>query len=150
MLSKDSDRNAPPMAKAGRTLAGDAVEAVVADAEAFVEAEELDRKLSMRLLVVVEEVVRNAVLHGHPDPQSHISWSLEMTSSGIRLRFTDCGTPFDPRRDRDKGHAISAVEDRREGGLGWELILAWCRILGYRYEEGENRLELLLCLGTED
>jgi anti-sigma regulatory factor (Ser/Thr protein kinase) len=98
-----------------------------------------------RLQLVVEELVTNIVTHGVPPAGSRIGFRFERAFDSMRLEITDRGAPFDPRSDvRASKRGTSHAE--KEGGVGWPLILRWCRIDAYERNAGANRVVLIMPL----
>ena len=120
-------------AAATRAAVGIAVEA----ASGFARRCGLTRLYRYRLCVVVEELVSNVIDHGRPAPDSVITFTFEAVPEAVRISLGDAGAPFDPREPlgpRTEG----------EGGWGWPIIMAWCRVAAYRRADGRNRLELTM------
>ena len=115
---------------------------------AFRARNRLDARAELVLTLIVEELMTNTVNHGGVTAKDHIGLELEAAGDGISLRFDDAGTPFDPLHDLPPDERDSPLEQRRVGGLGWPMILGYCRQLEYRREHGRNHLQLLLDLGA--
>ena len=118
-----------------------------ADAAAVSRALRLARRFAMSasleaaaadsLAVVVEEWVANVVEHGDHPPGSLIVLRLTLARGVVRLTVSDAGRPFDPRTVTFEGPNLE-----RGGGAGLALISSFCRIAGYTYRAGRNRLVL--------
>lgn len=145
-MSGDRDKNWDGVVEGRTTDTGAAVAASLADLGRFSEAAGLAPGMRRRLMVVVEEIVRNIVTHGAPPSGSAITWRFQAGDGPLRLAFTDAGAHFDPRGAvaplDDNEAAIAAAALDREGGLGWRLVLAWCEIVACDRSGGTNRLEL--------
>lgn len=111
---------------------------------AFAHRQGIKGALRSRLLVVVEEVVRNTVLHGRPPADTLIHVALRDGPGGIAIDVRDRGKPFDPRVDLPVPAAPREAADHQEGGTGWRIVLTWCDLRSYEHDAGENRLSLLL------
>jgi anti-sigma regulatory factor (Ser/Thr protein kinase) len=103
-----------------------------------------DRELH-RLQLVAEELVTNIVTHGVPPAGSRIGFRFERTVESMRIEITDRGAPFDPRSQIQPSNSVRSHSEE-EGGVGWPLILRWCRIADYGREAGENRVVLIMPL----
>ena len=120
-------------AAATRAAVGIAVEA----ASGFAGRCGLNRLYRDRLCVVVEELVSNVVAHGRPASDSMIAFAFEAAPGAVSISLSDAGAPFDPREPL-------GPRTEREGGWGWPIIMAWCRITAYRRADGRNYLELTM------
>jgi len=115
---------------------------VIAFAENFVAATAVPADAGRRLKIVVEELARNIVLHGKPPADSFIEIDLVRGPDGIGIHVRDRGVPFDPRTD------LQTIDDGEfgcpsvEGGVGWPLILSWCRIDRLERIGDENHMTL--------
>jgi anti-sigma regulatory factor (Ser/Thr protein kinase) len=74
----------------------------------------LDGSTSQTLVLLVSEVVSNAVLHSSASPEAVISMTVSLVEEGIRVTVTDAGdgfTPGLPNPDRvDGGYGLYLVE----------------------------------------
>ncbi len=145
-MSTDREMNWAGVIEGRATAPEGAVAAGLADVRRFADAAGLAPGMRDRLLVVVEEIVSNIVIHGAPPPGSAITWRYGAEDGLVRLIFTDAGTPFDPRGKvaalPGNEAAIAAAALERTGGLGWRLVLAWCDVVACERDDGTNRLEL--------
>ena len=125
-----------------------AAAAVIRGATRFAAGVKLPEEDWARLRIVVEEVVMNAVKHGHPPASSSIAYGFAKGGGELKIRIADEGAPFDPRSDRQE-RSPDETAPEQEGGQGWPLIMSWCRIADYRRENGQNRLKLVLPLAAQ-
>lgn len=109
-------------------------------AREFVDHHRLDEYCGVRLAIVIEEIVLNAVEHGQVGPLDEIALMLRRDRGGVRIVLEEPGLPFDPREAVPDPQA----RERRGGGAGLDLVKAWTRIVDYRTAGGVNRLELYL------
>jgi len=84
--------------------------AAIAD---FSEAHGLDTDTLAGLLLLVSEVVTNAVVHPEPQPSADISISASVVDAMVRVEITDQGAGFIPH-GRDP--------ERIDGGYGLYLL----------------------------
>ena len=98
-----------------------------------------------RIQLVVEELVTNIVTHGLPPAGSRIGFRFERTVSSMRIEITDRAALFDPRSEI-QASTSDTLHAKKEGGVGWPLILRWCRIADYERIAGENRVVLIMPL----
>jgi hypothetical protein len=66
---------------------------------------------------------------------------MACNESAIFLEYRDGGTAFDPRQDLPLDSRELSLEERPIGGLGWPLILHYCRLESCHCIDGENRYE---------
>jgi anti-sigma regulatory factor (Ser/Thr protein kinase) len=102
---------------------------------------------AMRLLLVVEELFTNTIEHGHGgDCSAPIGVQLDASAAGLSLLYEDAAPPFDvlahqvahpPGADPVEGAAPV-------GGLGIPLVVAFAASARYAYQEGRNRLWIVL------
>lgn len=104
----------------------------------------LPRVARVRLLLIVEEILANIMVHSQPSPDSLIGMRIEIRNDHLEVRVQDAGAPFDPRKDIPVTSRDLAVEAGIEGGAGWPMILEWCAIESYERADGLNRLVLSL------
>jgi anti-sigma regulatory factor (Ser/Thr protein kinase) len=65
----------------------------------------IDGSLSQSLILLVSEVVSNAVRHSTADPQESVGLLARFTARAIRVTVTDAGEGFTPRpRDPSRTH----------------------------------------------
>jgi anti-sigma regulatory factor (Ser/Thr protein kinase) len=77
------------------------------------EEHELERSLRQTVVLLVSEVVSNAVLHSSGPEEAPIGLSATVTAGVLRVAVTDAGEGFTPT-DRDP--------ERIEGGYGLYLV----------------------------
>lgn len=146
----DSQRrnHGEPAARLEVAADADGVSAVLRRAIAFAGETGLGDGARMRLEIVVEELARNMVLHGRAPEGATIAFSFANLPDGVLISTTDRGIAFDPRTTLRQGSEEHGTPED-EGGSGWPLIHAWCRIEAYRRTGTENRLDLVLILAPE-
>ncbi len=112
-----------------------AVAMLLAATRRFGEGQALSLDMLARLMIVVEELVTNAVDHG--GATGDIDLTLAARLDGIALVLSDDGTFFDPRAaPAPNGPTANG------GGAGIPLILAWSRVDAYTRIGTRNRLRL--------
>ena len=107
----------------------------------------LPRQDALRVMLVVEELVTNTVVHGHRgECDAPIAVQLQRTPEGIRVVYEDSAPPFDPRPALSRADAEpeESLAAREVGGLGVRLVGRLTHDVRYAYEEGRNRLSLAL------
>lgn len=107
---------------------------------AFIEAHVPDEDLAYRALLLVTEVVTNAMEHGNGlDMSKAVTLDLEIASSRIVIDVTDEGEGFDPDAVPD---AVSDDDPLSEGHRGLFLIQSYADEV--RFEDGGRRVIVLL------
>ena len=103
-----------------------------------------------RLVLIVEELLTNTVMHGHggaPEaPGASVALTLVPHARGIELIYEDLAPPYDPTPHLAGAYAPieDKVEDRPVGGLGLRLVGQFAAATRYAYENGSNRLWLVV------
>lgn len=120
--------------------------AVLADTRVFADAAQLGETVTYRLMVVVEELATNIVSHGQPAPGTTIDYCFERCPDGVRITMADSGIPFDPG-DLPQRPQTASIANQPEGGIGWPLILQWCRLEECSRTGDRNRVTLVLETG---
>ncbi len=122
----------------------DAVADAVAAAHAFAAATALGEDTSVRLAIIVEELVANVFEHGELADGELVELTLTRLGQEVSLIMEDRGLAFDPR-----ALPQSDSVPERGGGAGLGLVNAWTRILSYESADAGNRLELIIPLDGE-
>lgn len=109
--------------------------------EAFCDAHGIGHDDRLRVVLIVEELVTNTVLHGHASG-APISLTLARDARSVTLLYEDKAPAFDPTPWLSHSHDAldEEVSARPVGNLGLRLIGQFAT--GFRYaREGEhNRL----------
>lgn len=116
------------------------------------ECERLDAPdaVAFALRLAAEEAFTNIVRHGYVDEPGPVRSALTHDEDRITLTLIDESPPFDPH-DSPPPDIEAALEDRREGGLGWHLVLQLMDEVHYRSSTGRgNVLRLIKHLGEFD
>lgn len=90
-------------------------------------------------LVAIEEITRNAILHGGlapPAPGPAVTVTLD--GDALTCRIVDCGVPFDPFTDTPLLDTASPVAERPVGGLGVHLVRRLVDAWSYEWQDGRN------------
>ncbi len=111
--------------------------------EAFCTRAGLDRDLALRLSLVVEELLTNAVTHGAGARQgARGRLTLGLVGDELELVYEDQAVPFDPLQGAPDPPLEQEVLQRPVGGLGLHLIRQLSDRQSYVFAEGWNRLTL--------
>ena len=102
----------------------------------------IDKSLTSKLRLAVEEVVVNAMEYAYPKGMTG-DINIRATSNGQRLTFTitDSGIPFNPT-DVPVADTTLSVEERPIGGLGILLVRQLMDSINYERIDGKNVLTL--------
>lgn len=97
-----------------------------------------------RAELILEELFRNTVLHGHGGDSANSVWLA--VAPGV-FWLEDEAPPFSPLCDGPAGAAPQpglAIELQPVGGAGLLLIRQLAQALHYEYKAGRNRIEVRL------
>lgn len=110
--------------------------------ESVCEELELDMHQSMKLQLVIEEMMTNVIFYAYPEGTS-ADITLTAESDGKELTFvlSDSGKPFDPTAKEDADTEINPM-DREQGGMGILIVKNIMNEVSYQRLEGENRLTM--------
>jgi anti-sigma regulatory factor (Ser/Thr protein kinase) len=123
-----------------RDESGPAIVAALEATERFAAREALSPSAAARLLIVVEELVSNALRHGSEGRAVTVELALAHPDGQVRLDFADDGAPFDPGAERP----FAGPDRDSGGGVGLALIRAWAGEIAYARERGLNRVRVIL------
>jgi anti-sigma regulatory factor (Ser/Thr protein kinase) len=124
---------------------------LAAFAEEFARRHALPAQERVRLLLILEELFTNAVVHGYEGSPSagHIEVVLSLAAGRLTIEFSDDGRPFEPLSGRLPDLAQPAAV-RPIGGLGLHIVRSLAEEAHYVREAGRNRLVLTRRLAAED
>jgi anti-sigma regulatory factor (Ser/Thr protein kinase) len=100
-----------------------------------------------RLLIILDELFSNVVMHGYEDPvgkenaEGHVEVALSLEADRLIIEFVDDGRPFDPLASLPPDLDVPA-EERSIGGVGIAIVRALVDEAGYRRDGNRNRLTL--------
>jgi anti-sigma regulatory factor (Ser/Thr protein kinase) len=102
-----------------------------------------------RLVLLLEELFTNTVVHGHGgDSDAAIEVGLDVTPGGIALRYEDSAPPHNPFASMHRPEEGGGVEERRVGGLGVVLVASMSDRVEYGYAQGRNRISVTMTRST--
>ncbi|WP_456451255.1 ATP-binding protein [Hydrogenimonas sp.] len=107
--------------------------------ERFCEENGLSTERCYKLRLVCEELVVNLLTHGGGDGYE---LTLGMAGEDVAMGLRYGGEKFNPGAT-DKG-PLEAIETSEFGGLGLFLVTQLVDALHYRYENGENIVDIAL------
>ena len=119
--------------------------------ESFCEYHGVGRDDALRITLIVEELFTNTLAHGFKgESDTLIGVGLVRGADHVEVRFEDRAPPHDPmERLTSSPASLSApVEARPIGGLGMHPVGQLSASVRYAYEEGMNRLWLVVACRT--
>jgi len=106
----------------------------------FLAAHDIDPRLQVKLAIIVEELVTNALCHGGKGQDFSFSLELAMDGAAIRLSLDDNGAAFNPLAVPP----VTSPDPETGGGIGLAIVHAWTKETSYSREPGMNSLQLRL------
>jgi anti-sigma regulatory factor (Ser/Thr protein kinase) len=107
------------------------------------EAAGLRREESLKLLLIVEELFTNTVMHGYGGDSDFPVWiGLEPAGRGLRLSYEDEAPPHDPLSSFTPMKTSVMLDEQPLGGLGVKLIRKLASDLSYTRERDRNCIRL--------
>ena len=114
----------------------------VSQIAAFVEEEmeklEISPKISMKLMIAVDEIYSNIIRYSGA---TEATIKIEKTETELCLWFIDNGKPYNPL-DAEEPDITTSSEDRKIGGLGIFMVRKMLNNVEYKYIDGKNILKL--------
>lgn len=107
------------------------------------EAAGLKREESLKLLLIVEELFANTVMHGYGVESDAPVWiALEPGAKGLTLSYEDEAPPHDPLSSFTPMKTSVLLDEQPIGGHGVRLIRKLATDLSYRRERDRNCIRL--------
>ncbi len=106
----------------------------------FLAAYEFEPRLQVKLAIIVEELVTNALHYGGKGQDFSFSLELKEENGAIRLRMEDNGNAFNPLAVPP----VKSPDPVTGGGIGLAIVHAWARDTRYAREGQTNSLGLTL------
>lgn len=119
---------------------GETLVALLDSAAAFADEIGLTKGETQRLAIVVEEIASNAARHGAGADGLRLALKLTDEGDCVALAFEDDGEQFDPTTRP----VFEGPDPITGGGVGIELVRAWCEEMAYKRVISTNRLRLKL------
>jgi len=110
--------------------------------ERFCDRHGIVRDDALRVMLIVEELFTNAVVHGYRgESDAPIVVHLSIQDGHVAILFEDAAPRFDPL-SVPPVDLEAPLESRAVGGLGVHLIRQYASSARYAREDGRNRLWL--------
>jgi anti-sigma regulatory factor (Ser/Thr protein kinase) len=138
MDKKETD-NAPPLQFPARL---DAIPAAMTFAAMALHQAGLAPGVVARAELILEELLRNSILHGYGGDSAHSVW---VGVRGHVLRYEDAAPPFDPLTEGPGApDPALPLAQQKVGGIGLLLIRQLGGAVAYTHIGGHNRIEITL------
>ena len=103
----------------------------------------LKREESLKLLLIVEELFTNTVMHGYGGESDAPVWiALEPGANRLALSYEDEAPPHDPLSSFTPMKTSVLLNEQPVGGLGVKLIRKLATDFNYRRERDRNCIRL--------
>lgn len=112
--------------------------------EEIAERDDWPPKLLFQVNLVLEELALNVMTHGRAGGARHLDIVLTSGPDAITVELADDGPPFDPLQEAPEFDPDQPIEERRVGGVGVHLVRTLVDDANYRFEDGRNRLTLVI------
>jgi anti-sigma regulatory factor (Ser/Thr protein kinase) len=110
--------------------------------EEFAGEFKLSPELTMKINLVMEEVLSNIIFYAFTDNNKHeISISVMLSGSRLTIEIKDDGIPFDPLT-KDPPDITMPAEERPVGGLGIYMVSEIMDEMHYTRKKNQNILTL--------
>ena len=116
----------------------------------FIETEcaSVSHDARVRVMLVVEELFANSVMHGYGADSDKPVWlTLEVGGDACRVVYEDEAPPYDPFSQPDNARLDAPVEERPVGGLGIIFLTEFSGSHRYARRGGRNVIEFDVPLG---
>jgi anti-sigma regulatory factor (Ser/Thr protein kinase) len=105
----------------------------------------VDAADTLRLVLVLEELFTNTVMHGHRrDCDAPVLIGLQAGDTHLLLRYADDAAPFDPLHYLRSASPEPDHDREAPGGYGLRLVADMAERIDYAHVGGYNHLTLLL------
>ena len=102
----------------------------------------------LRILLIVEELFTNTVLHGYRGESESPVWvALTLSEAGFTLHYEDAAPPHNPFGDFRPTDTAVLVAQQPVGGLGLKLIRSLAKDASYS-REGERNVTRIVFSAT--
>jgi anti-sigma regulatory factor (Ser/Thr protein kinase) len=138
-MDEKETANAPPLRFPARL---DAIPGAMAFAAMALHQAGLAPGVVARAELILEELLRNSILHGYGGDSEHAVW---VGVRGQVLCYEDAAPPFNPLTQGPPApDPARPLEQQVVGGIGLLLIRQLGSAVAYTYNRGHNRIEITL------
>jgi len=117
---------------------------MVESVERFAGQADIDETTALRLQLILEELITNALTHGRTeDVAPRVEINLWRDDSLLKIEVADNGRAYDPLM-HPPPDLDSPLEERPIGGLGIHLMREYTESAEYQRYEGRNVLRLAM------
>jgi anti-sigma regulatory factor (Ser/Thr protein kinase) len=101
---------------------------------------QLDKQSSYRLVLSVDEIIANIVIHGYDEAglRGDIEVGFTVSPEHLRIDVFDRAVPYDPNLHRTPDNLDDPLENRPIGGLGVYLARQGTDDFQYEHVDGRN------------
>lgn len=117
--------------------------ALLSEAEDFLKGQGASGRAILRVRLILEEMILNLLKYGAGSVNQEIGVRLEATADRIVIQIEDDGVPFDPRSAPEIDKTLP-LEQRREGGMGIQIVRSFVTEMDYERIDGRNRLRMVV------
>ncbi len=113
----------------------------------FCERHGVDRAAAQRVRLVIEELFTNSIQHGYRgETDAPVRIELGLVEGHVTVQYEDSAPRYDPLAQLESltARTVTSLEHATEGGLGIYLVGKSAYGADYRYEDGHNRLRLVM------
>lgn len=139
----DHPRRFSAFVASGRDPRGAILEALEF-ARDFLPSSSLDERSRIKVAIIVEELVSNALRHGAGDRDISLWLALDDKGGAVELELEDDGEPFDPTSGPAAGMRFTGPDPVTGGGIGLAILHAWGEDIAYTREHGRNVLRMTI------
>ena len=102
---------------------------------------DLDKQTVYRLVLAVDEMVANIVIHGYQEVglSGDVSVTSQIANGALSVTLDDTALQYNPLERLDPVDLEAPLEERQIGGLGVFLAKRGVDQLSYEYVNGHNR-----------
>ena len=119
----------------------DSLGAIAEYVMAAASAADLDKKVSYRLRLAVDEIATNIITHGYAEAglEGVLDLRADIDEKALTIFVEDTGVVYDPRQSEAPNGLDLPLEQRPMGGLGVFLAIRGVDKLLYQRVGGRNR-----------
>lgn len=117
---------------------------IATSVEELAERDDWPPKLLFQVNLVLEELALNVMTHGRAGGARNLDVIVNSAPDAITIELADDGPRFDPLEEAPEFDPDLPIEERRIGGVGVHLVRTLVDDASYRFEDGKNRLTLVV------